>query len=89
MGGGPGWARPLSCPVPAARDMRPSGHHLKAREQREATQEPPGFPPKSFTPVCAAISKMYLRENSNASWCPQGESQSRGKEAGEAKVDGI
>ena len=50
--GNPGWARPLSCPIPAARDVRPWGYHLKAREQREATQEPPGFPRKSFTPVC-------------------------------------
>lgn len=83
--GVPGGVRALSCP-PASGCKRSEalGHHLKAGEQREATQEPPGSPspPKASLQSAGARNEMYRRENSKASRSPRGESNRRKEENG-------
>lgn len=76
----------VPCPAPPSGCKRSEalGHHLKAGEQREATQEPPGSPspPKASLQSAGTRHKMYMRENSNASRSPRGESNRRKGENG-------
>lgn len=59
--GSPWGVRPLSCPI-LLQGSEALGAPSTAREQGEATQEPPGSPRKASLQAARARNKMYMRE---------------------------